>query len=80
METIYKIKCIGGFRDGNAWPKPIPNGTVLEVSEKQYHRLIQSDPGAFEVMETVKKVPPSTKAKPKPQKEAGKAKSDGNEG
>ncbi len=66
MKKIYTLKCVGGFRDGNAYPRVIANNeTLKDVSEQQYRRLLQSDPSGFEVVDVVSVVPPSTKSKPK---------------
>lgn len=63
MEKIYTIKCIGGFRDGMVYPRYIKNGEVLtDVDERLWHKLKQSDPDAFEVVQTVQRIPPPTKA------------------
>lgn len=66
MRKLYTIKCIGGFRDGNAYPRPIANNEVLkDVDERLFHRLQQSDPNGFEVLDVKTILPPSTKSKPK---------------
>jgi len=62
MKTVYKLKCIGGFRDGNVFPRFIGPGEVLEgVDERLYNRFMRSAPGGFEVLDVVKIVPKSTK-------------------
>lgn len=66
MEKIYTLKCIGGFRDGNAYPRAIANNEIIEVDERTFNRLKRSDPSGFEVVDVVTVVPPSTKSKPKP--------------
>lgn len=90
MKKIYTLKCIGGFRDGNAYPRAIANSEVLkDVDERLFHRLTKSDPSGFEVLDVQTIVPPPTKSKPKqkPEEEAVVEKapeeeegSDGNEG
>ena len=72
MKTIYTLKCISGFRDGNAFPRFIGPGEVLTVDEALFRRLTQSDPSGFEVLNVEKRVPPPTKAEPK-QTKKGKA-------
>ena len=62
MEKIYTIKCLGGFRDGNVIPRYIKPNEVLDVTERLYKRLMQSDPDAWEVMNTELRIPPPTKA------------------
>jgi hypothetical protein len=70
METRYTVKCVGGFRDGNVWPEPIPPNTVLELDEQTFNRLKQSDPDCWEILDVVKKVPPPTKSKPSAEEKA----------
>ncbi len=75
MEKLYTIKCIGGFRDGNAYPRAIGNNEILEgITEREYRRLIQSDPNGFEVLDVVRVVPPPTKSQTAAEKDAEKAK------
>ena len=74
MEKLYTIKCIGGFRDGNAYPRSIANNEILEgITEREYRRLVQSDPNGFEVLDVVHVVPPPTKDESAAEKEAKKA-------
>lgn len=79
MQTTYKLKCHGGFRDGNVFPRYIKPNEVLEVDETTFRRLTQSDPAAFEVLEARKQVPPPTKAKPKTKKATVKERADDGE-
>lgn len=73
VEKLYTIKCVGGFRDGNAYPRAIANNEVLEgVTEREYRRLVQSDPNCFEVLDVVHVVPPPTKDESAAEKEAKK--------
>lgn len=68
METKYKVKCLLGFLDGNAYPRRLGPGEVIEVDEATYRKLVQSDPQGFEVLEATKQVPPPTRA-PEPNDE-----------
>lgn len=84
MKKIYVIKCIAGFRDGNAFPRFINPGEVLTVDEPLFRRLTQSDPSGFEILEQQTVIPPPTKAEPKPTTKSKasvkKEEDDGNEG
>ena len=70
MPKFYKIRCQGGFRDGNVLPDPVDPGTEMEVDEALYKRLKQSDPDAWEVLESYERIPKSTRAKQTEEKPA----------
>jgi len=61
MQTTYKIKCLRGFRDGMVLPEAVPPGKVLEVDGVLWNKIRKSDPDAFEVVDSVMRVPPPTK-------------------
>lgn len=67
MAKILRVECTHGFRDGNAYPRYVDKGEVLEVPEWQFNRMKRSDPDGWHVLGYV--IPKSTTA----QKEDGSA-------
>ena len=71
MTIRFIVKCLKFHRDGNTDPVEVKSGEVLDITERQYIRLNQSNPDAFELIErrapVVDKadIPLSTKSKPK---------------
>ncbi len=50
---LYKLLCLEGFHDGTLIPRRVAPGEILEdVPEAFYKRLMQSDPSAWQVLET----------------------------